>query len=218
MAAPTIVTSSTNSGAGTTGTLTVPTGSVSSNLLLTIIGCDRGSSVSSIDSSWTSFGSVDDANIAIFAATAPGDAGTTFTMSSARNWFAYTARIQDFTTSNLGSSFNGVSASSNPIAPAVTAPSGSALVVYAVSMDGNSNPFTPPAGTTEVYDEDATNISGAVAIKTMASSGDTGTGTFGSSGSDQWAAFTIAIGKSTGAAPSSDSTIRYIHFQHVMSQ
>lgn len=102
--------------------------------------------------------------------------------------------------------------STTSTSPSVTTTVDNCLIFYIASWDGQRNPFTPPSGTTELYEANSTGAgrnSGTAAWKNLASAGASGTGVFTSTTSDNQVASTIAIAPAVAAGSTPVLSLRH---------
>lgn len=186
--------------------LAAPSDIADDDLLLAIICADNNivlTPPSGFTNVITQFAGGDPA-IYVYRKDASSESGNyEFTLASAEKWIGYLARIDGHDTSTPVDVSAGASNSSGTNdAPSVTTTVDDCLVIYAAVYNGIRTPFSPPAGTTELFDENgagAGSVSGTAASKVQATAGATGTGTFTPDSDQNNEMVTIAIAPESAA-------------------
>ena len=203
-----------NSGSGNV-VADMPSGIVSGELLIIHIAYDTGTVITT-PTGWTELDQDDDGVIGFYTGYRTAD-GTepssyTFTSSDSDGWVCYVFRVEDHDGIDIDSTVSSGD-SDEPIAPSVTTTEGDCLVISFASVDtAASEPFTPPSGTTELYDAGLRGVGITAAYFTQATAGATGTRTFTADVPRDWMTHTVAIAPSSGGTQYNQSAAGTLSF------
>ncbi len=211
-ASPITQASSGNLGASATPTITEPAGTVVDDLLVAVIGsAGTGTAITGL-TGWTQLGEGSDGanrwwyGWIIRGASAPDLVAA----ASNDNWTAMCYRVDGHDpTTPIGTDHANASASSNIPDPPNVDPGSVAnrLSLAAVVQEGKITAWTPPSGYAEDQESNssgggggATHVGGSIASVAIVNQAEN-PGTFGSTVTDDYTAFTILVSPASGPAP-----------------